>query len=60
MSIQNIFNTQISTNMKEGILFHYLQGICKKTFKAIYSIQFKIICIALFTIQSLQSSFTGN
>ncbi len=24
------------------------------------SIQFKIICIALFTIQSLQSSFTGN
>ncbi len=30
MSIQNIFNTQISTNMKEGILFQYLQGICKK------------------------------
>ncbi len=25
-----------------------------------YSIQFKIICIALFTIQLLQSSFTGN
>ncbi len=25
----------------------------------IYSIQFEIICIALFTIQSLQSSFTG-
>ncbi len=24
------------------------------------SIQFKIICIALFTIQSLQSNFTGN
>ncbi len=23
-------------------------------------IQFNIICIALFTIQSLQSSFTGN
>ncbi len=26
----------------------------------ISTIQFKIICIALFTIQSLQSSFTGN
>ncbi len=26
----------------------------------ILSIQFKIICIALFTIQSLQSNFTGN
>ncbi len=25
-----------------------------------YSSQFKIICIALFSIQSLQSSFTGN
>jgi len=28
--------------------------------KKIYSIQFKIICKALFTIQSLQSNFTGN
>ncbi len=27
---------------------------------SIASIQFKIICIALFTIQSLQSNFTGN
>ncbi len=25
-----------------------------------HSIQFKFICIAPFTIQSLQSSFTGN
>ncbi len=39
MSIKNIFDTQISTNMKEGILFHYLQGICrifKNKFKVIY------------------------
>ncbi len=39
MSIKNFFNTQISTNIKEGILFHYLQGICrikKNQFKAIY------------------------
>ncbi len=28
--------------------------------RRILSIQFKLICIALFTIQSLQSSFTGN
>ncbi len=28
--------------------------------RRILSIQFKFICIALFTIQSLQSSFTGN
>ncbi len=27
MSITNIFNTQISTNMKEGILFQYLLNI---------------------------------
>ncbi len=53
MSIQNIFNTQISTNMKEGILTIYKVSVKKKIFKAIYSIQFKIICIALFTIQSL-------
>ncbi len=25
-----------------------------------HSVKFKIICIALFMIQSLQSSFTGN
>ncbi len=25
-----------------------------------FHFQFKIICIALFTIQSLQSNFTGN
>ncbi len=31
-----------------------------KTNRKLNSIQFKIICIALFTIQSLQSSFTGN
>ncbi len=39
MSIKNIFNTQISTSMKEGILFHYLQGLCRiflNKFKAIY------------------------
>ncbi len=38
-SIKNILNTQISTNMKEGILFHYLQGIYRiflNKFKAIY------------------------
>ncbi len=39
MSIKNIFNTQISTNIKERVLFDYLQGICrilKNQFKAIY------------------------
>ncbi len=27
MSIKNIFNTQISTNIKERVLFYYLQAI---------------------------------
>ncbi len=39
MSIKNIFSTQISTNIKERVLFDYLQGICgilKNQFKAIY------------------------
>ncbi len=39
MSIKNIFNTQISMNTKEIVLYYYLQGICrifKNQFKAIY------------------------
>ncbi len=39
MPIKGIFNTQISANINERILFHYLQGICKtfkNQFKAIY------------------------
>lgn len=43
MPIKNIFNTQILTNMKEGILFNYLHGICRikmririNEFRAIY------------------------
>ncbi len=27
MSIKNIFNTQISTNIKERVLFYYLQAM---------------------------------
>ncbi len=41
MPIKNIFNTQISMNIKERVLFYYLQGnvICrifKNQLKAIY------------------------
>ncbi len=40
MSIKNIFDTQISTNIKERGLFDYLQGFCrikkKNQFKAVY------------------------
>ncbi len=36
-------------------------AFCHQNVKAcVYSVQFKIICIALFMIQSLQSSFIGN
>ncbi len=28
MSIKNIFNSQISTIIKERVLFYYLQGFC--------------------------------
>ncbi len=30
MSIKNIFNTQISTNIKERVLFYYLQAMFPK------------------------------
>ncbi len=41
-----------------NVIWVYFSLWCKISHS--YSILFKIICIALFTIQSLQSSFTGN
>ncbi len=42
------------------VKWHSFLNIWKCTVNISQSIEFKIICLALFTIQSLQSSFTGN
>ncbi len=46
---------QISSSTVHNIIRSF-----RETGEVFDSIQFKNICIALFTIQSLQSSFTGN
>ncbi len=46
--------------LKYFVELRQLHFFDKKTCTFINSIKFKIICIALFTIQSLQSSFPGN
>ncbi len=61
-----ILTLQIHTNFIVNTTFLYFVLLFCFTVRYIhimiffYSIQFKIICIALFTIQSMQSSFTGN
>ncbi len=53
-------NKSTKTGRDRGLLESFFQDYDHKLFCFIVSIQFKIICIALFTIQSLQRNFTGN
>ncbi len=49
-----LFSIEANKYLSDGSVCHI--GCSFST----YSIQFKIICIAIFMKQSLQSSFTGN